>query len=188
VEPLEGRIVRLEPLGPEHEGPLAEAAADDVIWRWFPLAQPRGREDNQTWIHFLRGRPDARPFATLVGGVPLGSTSYLNVRKPERVVEIGATWLSPRAWNTGANAESKYLLMRHAFETLGYARVEFKTDARNERARRALEALPAQFEGIHRSHLLVRLDERRDSAWYSVLDHEWPQVKANLEERLRAHR
>ena len=184
VEPLQGRIVRLEPLASEHEHALADAARDERIWEWFPLAGPRARDDFDEWLPFVRGLSGARPFATLVGGTPLGSTSYLNVRERDGVVEIGATWLNPRAWNTGANAEAKYLLMRHAFETLGFERVEFKTDARNERARRALEALPAQFEGIHRSHMLIRGGERRDSAWYSVLGDEWPRVKANLEQRL----
>ena len=184
VESLAGRIVRLEPLAAEHEEALARAARDERIWQWFPFHNPRSHDDFGEWLPFIRALPGAHPFATIVDGVPLGSTSYLNVRERDGVVEIGATWLNPQAWSTGANAESKYLLMRHAFETLGLARVEFKTDARNERARRALEALPAQFEGIHRSHMLIRGGERRDSAWYSVLDGEWPQVKASLEARL----
>src|ERR687883_518459 len=87
----------------------------------------------------------------------------------------------------GANVEAKYLLLRHAFEALGCRRVEFKTDAKNDRARGALAALPAEFEGIHRKHMLVRGGERRDSAWYAVVDDEWPEVKAALEERLRPH-
>jgi RimJ/RimL family protein N-acetyltransferase len=90
-------------------------------------------------------------------------------------------------WNTGANVEAKYLLLRHAFETVGCRRVEFKTDAKNERARRALAALPAEFEGIHRKHMVVRGGERRDSAWYAVIDDDWPEVKATLEERLAEH-
>ena len=184
TRPLEGRIVRLEPLGPDHEDALLQAGRDERIWQWFPLGHPRSSADFDAWLPFVRGLPGAHPFAMVVAGVPVGSTSYLNVRERDGVVEIGATWLNPAAWNSGANAESKYLLLRHAFEALGFARVEFKTDARNERARRALAALPAEFEGIHRSHMLIRGGERRDSAWYSVLDHEWPRVKANLEQRL----
>jgi RimJ/RimL family protein N-acetyltransferase len=103
-------------------------------------------------------------------------------------LEIGSTWMHPSTWGTGANAEAKYLLLRHAFETLGCRRVEFKTEAQNERARGALAALPAQFEGIHRKHMLVRNGERRDSAWYSVIDDEWPEVKAALEARIRPAR
>src|SRR5439155_22188748 len=91
--------------------------------------------------------------------------------------EIGNNWRKPSSSNTGANVEAKYLLLRHAFEELGFRRVEFKTDAKNERARRALAALPAEFEGIHRKHMVVRGGERRDSAWYAVIDDDWPRVK-----------
>jgi RimJ/RimL family protein N-acetyltransferase len=116
--------------------------------------------------------------------VPVGHTSYLNVRIDDRVAEIGNTWLARRAWGTGANTEAKLLLLRHAFEDEGFHRVEFKTDAKNERACAALAALPAQFEGIFRKHMLVRGEERRDSAWYSVIDDDWPAVKAALVDRL----
>ena len=90
----------------------------------------------------------------------------------------------PAAWGTGANIEAKLLLMQHAFEDEGLLRVEFKTDARNERSRAALAALPAEFEGVFRKHMLVRGGERRDSAWYAVIDDDWPAVKANLQRRL----
>jgi len=123
-------------------------------------------------------------FATVFDGALVGSTSYHNVRAEDRVVEIGNTWLHPDAWGTGANIEAKLLLMEHAFEDEGFLRVEFKTDARNERSRAALAALPAEFEGISRKHMLVRGDERRDSAWYAVIDDDWPAVKANLLRRL----
>ncbi len=100
------------------------------------------------------------------------------------MVEIGWTWLHPRAWRTGANVEAKLLMMRHAFETLGCVRVEFKTDARNERSRAALAALPARFEGILRNHMIVPDVGQRDSAYYSVIPSEWPAVRSNLERRL----
>jgi RimJ/RimL family protein N-acetyltransferase len=114
----------------------------------------------------------------------IGSSRYLNVRLPDRVVEIGWTWLTPSAWHTGANVEAKLLMMERAFEALGCVRVEFKTDARNERSRAAIAALPAQFEGVMRNHMIVPDIGRRDSAYYSVIDEEWPQVRANLERRL----
>jgi RimJ/RimL family protein N-acetyltransferase len=114
----------------------------------------------------------------------VGHTSFLRHDPEHRTVEIGNTWLVPAAWGTGANIESKLLLLEHAFEREGLLRVEFKTDARNERSRAALAALPAQFEGVFRKHMLVRGGERRDSAWYSVIDDEWPAVKANLLRRL----
>ena len=120
-------------------------------------------------------------------GEPLGSTRYLSLRPEHRGLEIGWTWLTRSAWSTGANVEAKLLLLEHAFERLGCMRVEFKTDAQNERSRRALAALPAQFEGVFRKHMLVGNDgdRLRDSAWYAIVDDDWPAVKANLEQRLR---
>lgn len=123
-------------------------------------------------------------FAHFFDGELVGHTSYLSVREDDRVLEIGNTWLAPRAWGTGANAGAKLLLMQHAFEDEGYLRVEFKTDAHNERARAALAALPAELEGVFRKHMVVRGGERRDSAWYAVIDDDWPRVKAALLARL----
>jgi RimJ/RimL family protein N-acetyltransferase len=146
------------------------------------------RETFHDWLEEAlasRRAGEAVPFATLDAdsGSPIGSTRYMAVRPEHRVVEIGWTWLAPSHWSSGANAEAKYLMLRHAFE-VGFLRVEFKTDALNERSRGALAALPAEFEGIHRRHMLVRGGERRDSAWYAVIDEDWPRVKAALERRL----
>jgi RimJ/RimL family protein N-acetyltransferase len=123
-------------------------------------------------------------FAHFFDGELVGHSSYLNVREDDRALEIGNTWVVPSAWGTGANTEAKYLLMRHAFEDEGFLRVEFKTDATNLRARAALAGLPAAFEGVFRKHMLVRGGERRDSAWYAVIDDDWPIVKASLEARI----
>jgi RimJ/RimL family protein N-acetyltransferase len=123
-------------------------------------------------------------FAHYFDGELVGHTSFLNDRPHDRVVEIGNTWVVPAAWGTGANVEAKLLLLQHAIEDEGYLRVEFKTDAANDRSRAALAALPAEFEGVFRKHMLVRGGERRDSAWYAVIDDDWPQVKANLLRRL----
>ena len=174
--------MRLEPLEPHHEEPLWEAAQDGRVFRWFPVVANGSRDAFSRW--FASVRELWLPFAQVVGGVPLGSTSYMNVREHDRVLEIGNTWLAPRAWGTGANAEAKLLLMEHAFERESFLRVEFKTDAKNERARAALAALPSELEGIFRKHMVVRGGERRDSAWYSVIDDDWPVVKAALRERL----
>jgi N-acetyltransferase len=179
---LEGGHVRLEPLEPRHEELLWKVAQDERIWRWMRVRGDESRGAFAAWFESMQRT--ALPFATVVDGVPLGHTSYLNVREDDRVAEIGNTWLAPQAWGTGANTEAKLLLMQHAFEDEGYLRVEFKTDARNERARAALAALPAELEGVFRKHMLVRGGERRDSAWYSVIDEEWPAVKAALRERL----
>ena len=174
---LEGRLVTLETLGPEHEDGLRSAGGDPEVWRWMRVS------DVDTWLRLMLAGTDYA-FAILQNGVPVGSSSYLAIVPEHCRLEIGNTWMSPSTWGTGANVEAKYLLMRHAFEELGCMRVEFKTDAKNDRARAALAALPAQFEGIHRNHMLVRDNVRRDSAWYSVIDDNWPEVKGALERRL----
>src|SRR5438552_16425991 len=143
----------------------------------------RGSEIDAELQMMLAGSEYA--FAILQDGVPVGSSSYLSIVPEHRRLEIGNTWLNPSAWGTGANTEAKYLQLRHAFEVVGCRRVEFKTDAKNERARAALAALPAEFEGIHRKQMVVRGGERRDSAWYAVIDDDWPVVKAALERRLQ---
>jgi RimJ/RimL family protein N-acetyltransferase len=129
------------------------------------------------------------PYATVdrVSGRAIGSTRYLALRPEHRGLEIGWTWLDPAHWAGGANVESKLLLLEHAFDRLGCIRVEFKTDARNERSRAALATLPAQFEGVFRRHMVVP-GGLRDSAWYSVIADDWPQVRANLRRRLARKR
>lgn len=178
---LAGRLVVLEPLAREHEEGIRAAAADPAAWEWMVT------RDVDAWIEqaFAEQASGGRaPFTVLRDGVPVGSTSYMSLAPEHLRLEIGHTWLAPAAWGTGANTEAKYLLLRHAFEQLGCLRVEFKTDAQNGRARAALAALPAEFEGIHRRHMVVRGGERRDSAWYSVIVEEWPAVRASLEARL----
>lgn len=189
---LEGRLVVLEPLTAEHEQGLWEASRDPRLWAWLPVVQPATREEFHAWLDAALARAAAGldiPFATVLRstGAIAGSTRFLALRTEHRSLEVGWTWLAPSAWGTGANAEAKLLQLEDAFGRLGCRRVEFKTDALNERARAALEALPAQFEGIHRKHMLVRGGESRDSAWYSVLDDEWPTVRENLLARLRKH-
>jgi RimJ/RimL family protein N-acetyltransferase len=186
---LEGTLVTLEPFGPEHVEPLWEAAQAPEIWAWLaPIGKER--EFFERWLELTFVAAEAGeegPFATrdTASGRVIGSTRFLNVRPADRVVEIGWTWLHPSVWRDGANTEAKLLMMRHAFEALECVRVEFKTDARNERSRAALAALPAQFEGILRKHMIVPGIGQRDSAYYSVIDTEWPAVRANLEARLR---
>jgi RimJ/RimL family protein N-acetyltransferase len=178
---LEGRMVVLEPLRREHEDGLRAAAADERIWQLMWTDEP------ERWLRHALAEAEAGvrvPFAILVEGVAVGSSSYMSLAPEHRRLEIGHTWMNPSTWGTGANAEAKLLLLRHAFETVGCRRVEFKSDARNERACAALAALPARFEGVHRKHMLVRGSESRDSAWYSVIDDEWPEVRAALEARV----
>ena len=186
---LEGEIVVVEPLAPEHEDGLWEAAYDPKVWRWMPVNAGESREAFALWFTEALQRTAAgleQAFAVVDAGSghPLGSTRYLALRPEHRGLEIGWTWLSSAAWGTGANVEAKLLLMGHAFDELDCMRVEFKTDALNERSRAALEALPAEFEGIFRKHMLVRDGALRDSAWYSITDEEWPAVRENLNRRL----
>jgi len=184
---LEGTIVALEPLAARHGDELAAAAVSSPeSFRWFTsdLSRP---EHFAAWLARALDGTDL-PFATRdrAAGTLLGS-SWLMTHVPEhRRIEIGNTWLVSRAWGTGANTEAKYLMLEHAFEVLGVRRVEFKTDALNARSCAALAALPARFEGVHRRHMLVRGGENRDSAWYSVVDEEWPEVRAALRARLHA--
>lgn len=188
---LVGQIVRLEPLALRHADDLHEASRDSRIWRWLPIVQPQSREEWRGWMEEALERTEAGlelAFATVLQetGTAVGSTRYLALRPEHRSLEIGWTWLAPSAWGTGANTEAKLLQLEHAFEVFGCRRVEFKTDALNERARPALAGLPAEFEGIHRKHMLVRDEENRDSAWYSIVDDEWPAVRDRLRDRIGA--
>ena len=188
---LEGRLVVLEPLVPAHEEGLWKAANDGEVWRHMLWNAIESRAAFHGWLEeaLEQARAGQRiPFTVLAAADerPLGSSSYLALRPEHRGLEIGWTWMARETWGTGTNPEAKLLLMEHAFERLGCMRVEFKTDARNERARAALAALPARFEGIFVKHMLVRGGELRDSAWYSVTDDEWPDVKAALTARLAA--
>jgi N-acetyltransferase len=187
---LTGERVVLEPLAERHADGLRAAAAEERVSRWLPLALHVPEQFDAWWAYSLDAlaRGTEAPFATLErsSGRVLGTTRYMALAPEHRRLEIGATVLAPAAWGTGANVEAKLLMLGHAFETLGCVRVELKTDARNERSRGAMAALQAQFEGIHRQHMVLPDGTLRDSAWYSVLDREWPAVRENLERRRAA--
>jgi RimJ/RimL family protein N-acetyltransferase len=185
---LEGSIVVLEPLAAEHADELWEAARQPEIWAWLAHIG-ESREYFDRWLQMsldAASSGEEGPFATRErrGGELIGSSRYLNVRPADRALEIGWTWLTPSAWGTGANVEAKLLMLEHAFEALGCLRVEFKTDARNGRSRAALAALPAQFEGVLRKHMTMPDVGVRDSAYFSIVDDEWPEVRTNLRRRL----
>jgi RimJ/RimL family protein N-acetyltransferase len=161
-----------------HEEELWAVAQDPRTWRWM-RHNGYERDEFTRWFASVD-----MGFLHYLDGELVGHTSFLNDRPEDRVVEIGNTWVHPSAFGSGANTEAKYLLLKHAFEEERYLRVEFKTDAQNERSRPALLGVGAQFEGIARKHMLVRGGQRRDSAWYAVIDDDWPEAKALLERRL----
>jgi RimJ/RimL family protein N-acetyltransferase len=189
---LEGSLVRLEPLVEEHREPLRSVAGHAEIWQWMDRRVTETEEGFDQWFDgrlLARKLGEEHAYATLkADGSPLGSSSYLAPRPIHDGVEIGWTWLTPAAWRNGANVEAKLLMLGNAFEELGCMRVELKTDARNERSRGAMEALPAKFEGIFRKHMLMPVTGVRDSAYFSVVDDEWPAVRQNLERRLAGAR
>lgn len=186
---LEPGRARLEPLTPAHAPDLTVAAQDDLIWKYLPELRPT----DEPAVRALIGRAldSARtagdiPFAIIdrTSGRAVGSTRYLDVQPANRGLEIGWTWLGSAAQRTSINTECKSLLLRHAFETLGCIRVQLKSDARNERSRRAMERIGATFEGILRRHRIMPDGHQRDSSYYSILDTEWPAAKARLETML----
>jgi N-acetyltransferase len=186
---LTGRIVRLEPLQLEHVPALAEVALEPSLWQWT-LARPTTEADLRAWASAtIANREDGTelPFVTLdaASGRPIGSSRYMNIVLEHRRLEIGWTWVAPPWQRTGANREAKLLMLTYAFETVGCRRVEFKTDSLNEPSRTALLGIGATFEGIFRNHMVMPGGRMRHSAYYSVIDEEWPAVKASLEASLR---
>jgi len=179
---LEGRLVSLEPIEERHREPLRAAAEREPEIHRFTNLYSFGFD---RWFD-LALEPNEVPFVQVVRGAAAGSTRYLNVEPAHRRVEIGWTWLERPQWGTGVNVEAKYLLLRRAFEDWGAMRVEFKTDARNTRVRGALLGIGATFEGIFRKHMILP-DAIRDSAWYAIVDDDWPSVKRLLEAKIARH-
>lgn len=183
---LIGEVVRLEPLKQEHAEGLYAVAQDPHIWRYLPADPSGSLEDMRSWIAAAlaeQERGSQVPLAILerASGQPIGSTRYTNISPRDRGLEIGGTWLATQVQRTAVNTECKYLLLRHAFAELGAVRVQLKTDARNDISQRAIERLGAVREGVLRKHMLVLHGFIRDSVMYSIVDSEWPAVKARLE-------
>ncbi len=185
---LAGRHVRLEPLSPGHVPALCEVGLDAELWRWT-LTAIRTPEEMRAYVETaLRERDEGRslPFATVdaASGRVVGSTRFGSIGMADGRVEIGWTWVA-RPWQrTAVNTEAKYLMLRHAFETLGCVRVELKTDALNARSRAAILRVGAREEGILRKHMKSQGGRMRDTVYFSILDDEWPGVRAGLEARL----
>ena len=189
---LSGHVVRLEPLAEAHVPDLTLAGQDEDIWRYMLYGTIRSEAQMQSWVQELLSRQAQGtdlPFAVihLQAGCAIGATRYLDIRLRDRAVEIGGTWYAPAFQRTAVNTESKYLLLMHAFEELGCVRVQFKTDLRNERSQRAIERLGAVREGVLRKHIITPDGTARDSVYYSIIDTEWPAVKARLEEKLSSY-
>jgi RimJ/RimL family protein N-acetyltransferase len=186
---LGGGRARLEPMTPGHAPGLFEAGDDEGVWRFLPSARPRDVEGMEAYIRkALAGAAAGTevPFVVIdrADGRVAGTTRYLEIQPANRSLEIGWTWLGPAWRRTSVNTECKYLLLRHAFETLGAIRVQLRTDARNERSRAAILRIGAVYEGCWRRSRILHDGFVRDSVFYSVLDSEWPAVKAGLERRL----
>jgi RimJ/RimL family protein N-acetyltransferase len=186
---LEGRFVRLEPLAEQHVAGLTAIGLDQEIWRHMPYGPMRTEADLRGWflrILDLAGKGSDLPFAAieLASGRLAGTTRYMEIRPEHRGLEIGGTWYGAEFRRTAVNTECKYLLLQHAFEVLGCIRVQLKTDSRNEVSQRAIERLGAVKEGVLRNHMILPDGTLRHSVYYSILDSEWPALKARLQAML----
>ena len=187
---LEHTLIRLEPVRADH-APLFWAAAKDGLadtFQWIPYPMET-EADFERWVTQAfdeQARGVSVVFATVIRatGAVVGSTRFMNIDRANRHVEIGSTWIAPAWQRTAVNTEAKYLMLRHAFESWQCLRVEFKTDALNQRSRNAILRLGAQQEGIFRKHMLTHTGRVRDSVYFSILDTEWPAVKVRLEAAL----
>lgn len=182
---LEGRHARLEPLSQAHHADLAALGLDEELWRWIPTSVRTPGEMSAYIATALdeQKRGVSLPFALIEksSGRAIGSTRYGNIDRTHRRVEIGWTWVAPAWQRTSVNTEAKYLLLRHAFDTLGCIRVELKTDSLNERSRAAILRIGAREEGTFRNHMITASGRIRHSVYFSILDSEWPAVKSRLQ-------
>lgn len=189
---LQGRHVRLEPLTMAHHAALWQIARDPDLWRWSASVMNAPDDLRRYMDAALRDQAEGRslPFASVAqaAGIPVGSTRFGNIDPPHRRAEIGWTWLGAEWQRTAVNTEAKWLMLRHAFETWGCMRVELKTDVLNQASRAAIARLGAKEEGVFRKHMLTESGRVRDTVYYSILDEEWPALKARLEARLRGRK
>ena len=190
VEPvvLEGSFVRLEPLALAHHAALSDVGLDEELWRWTPTAVGTPAEMAAYIETALKEQASgvALPFALIekASGRAIGSTRYGNIERAHHRLEIGWTWVARKWQRTAVNTEAKYLLLRHAFETLGCMRVELKTDSLNQRSRAAILRIGAREEGIFRNHMIAANGRVRHTVYFSIVDSEWADVKSQLEARI----
>jgi N-acetyltransferase len=192
IEPvtLDGSVVRLEPIAERHVADLAKVGLDEKIWRYMRYGKMETAEHLAAWVRdliILQEQGTDLPFVVIYKGTgaAVGCTRYLNIDMLNRSVEIGGTWYGLDYQGTLVNTDCKYLLMKYAFEVLGCVRVWFKTDTRNLHSQRAIERMGAVKEGVLRNHMILPDGYIRDSVVYSILPPEWPQLKINLEARLK---
>jgi RimJ/RimL family protein N-acetyltransferase len=186
---LTAKHVRLEPLTERHVAGLAEIGVGQPFWHFMVYGNINTVEDMHNWVFDILSRAHKGtdlPFVAihLESGRVAGATRYLNIIPQDRGLEIGGTWYGSEFQRTPVNTECKYLLLQHAFETLGCIRVQLKTDLRNERSQRAIERIGAVKEGVLRNHMILPDGHIRHSVFYSILDIEWSDVKKRLEEML----
>jgi RimJ/RimL family protein N-acetyltransferase len=186
---LTGEYVRLEPMTLDHTAALAEIGVGQNFWDFMLYGNMNTEEDMHNWVRDILSRAEKGtdlPFVAiqLESGRVAGATRYLNIMPNDRGLEIGGTWYGPEFQRTAVNTECKYLLLRHAFETLGCIRVQLKTDQRNERSQKAIERIGAVREGVLRNHMILPDGRYRHSVFYSILDTEWPQVRERLKKML----
>jgi len=185
---LEGIHVRLEPLSRMHHPGLCEVGLEEPLWRWIPTPV-RTPDDMAAYVELAlkeQANGVSLPFVQIekATGRVIGSTRYMNIDRVHHRVEIGCTWIGREWQRTAANTEAKYLLLRHAFETLGCMRVELKTDSLNEKSRAAILRIGAKQEGIFRNHMMTSTGRIRHTVYFSIVDSEWPGVKSEMERRL----
>jgi RimJ/RimL family protein N-acetyltransferase len=168
---------------------LYQAGSYESIWRYMRYGMIQSEAQMNEWVRELlvaQANGTDLPFVVIhqSTGKVIGATRYLEIQPENRALEIGGTWYTPAYQRTAVNTESKFLLLRHAFETLGCVRVKFKTDLRNEISQKALVRIGAVKEGVLRNHMILPDGSLRTSVFYSILDLEWPAVKTHLEEKL----
>ncbi len=183
---LEGEYVRLEPLAPEHAQGLFNRGQQVEDWAYMPRGSFVDLADCKHWIAEAQAATDQLPFAIVETDKDraVGSSRFLAIRPEHKGLEIGWTWLGRDWQRTVVNTEAKLLLLQHAFDTLGAIRVEFKTDARNERSQNALARIGAIKEGVFRNHMIVQHGYLRDSVYFSITQDDWSAVRRGLLARL----
>jgi len=185
---LEGRHVRLEPMRLDDLDAISEAGIAEGVWRWT-IDDITTKEQMRHYVETAldeRRRLTSLPFVTrdIASNTIVGSTRFGNLDTKNRKAEIGWTWINPAWQRTYINTEAKLLMLTHAFETWKYIRVELKTDALNEKSRNAILRIGAKFEGIFRQHMITDSGRLRDTAYFSIIDKDWPEVKASLASKL----